>query len=127
MVAVAGIPMAVGSHRIGALNVYDDKPRSWTDDIPASRLLADMATGYILHARRMQEQQALAQQLRQALDSRIVIEQAKGMIAARQRIDSEDAFGVLRAYARRNSRKLHDAAGDVIDGVLNLRSPEGNR
>lgn len=121
MVSVAGIPMVVGSQRIGALNVYDDKPRSWTEDVLAiSQLLADMASGYILHARRLQEQQALTRQLQRALDSRIVIEQAKGMIAARQHLDLNDAFGLLRAYARRNNRKLHDAAADVIDGILNL-------
>ncbi|HVM13664.1 MAG TPA: GAF and ANTAR domain-containing protein [Egibacteraceae bacterium] len=120
LMSVAGIPMTVGHHRIGALNLYHREPRGWEDDVAACQLLADMATGYILHAKRLQESQALTEQLQHALDSRVVIEQAKGMIAARQHLDLDDAFGLLRGYARRNNRKLHDAARDVIDGILNL-------
>ena len=121
MVAVAGIPMAVGDHCIGALNLYDTTEHGSSDeDVAAARLLADMATGYIIHAEQLQQSRQLADQLQHALDSRVVIEQAKGMIAARQHIDLNEAFGLLRSYARSHNRRLHDAARDVVDGILSL-------
>lgn len=121
MAAVAGIPMAVGADCIGALNLYHTQPHPWTDeDVAVARLLADMATGYILHAQKLQESQLLAEQLQHALDSRVVIEQAKGMIAARNGLDVNEAFGLLRGYARANNRRLHDAARGVVAGTVEL-------
>ena len=60
----------------------------------------------------------LNEQLNHALNSRIVIEQAKGVIAERQRLDMEQAFACLRAHARNHNRRLADVARDVIDGTL---------
>ena len=62
----------------------------------------------------------LAEQLQQALDSRVVIEQAKGMLAEQLAMTVDDAFDVLRGHARSNGRKLHDVAGDVVAGALKL-------
>lgn len=121
MASAAGIPLAVGDECIGALNLYHTQVRAWTDeDVAAARLLADMATGYILHAQQLQQTKRLAEQLQHALDSRIVIEQAKGMLAARKDLDLNQAFGLLRGHARGSNRKLHDVARDVVDGSLDL-------
>ncbi|WP_307808403.1 ANTAR domain-containing protein [Streptomyces oryzae] len=59
-----------------------------------------------------------ADELRQALGSRVVIEQAKGMLAERRRGSVEDAFGTLRAYARSRQRPLHQVARDVVEARL---------
>lgn len=121
MTSAVGIPMAVGEHCIGALNLYHRSLRTWSEDeVVVARLLADMATGYIIHAARLEKSKRLAEQLQHALDSRIVIEQAKGMIAARQQIDLNDAFGLLRIHARSHNLRLHDAAQEVVEGLLNL-------
>jgi GAF domain-containing protein len=119
--AVAGLPLRVGDVNIGALNVYADQPREWTgDDVEAAQLLADLATGYIVNAQRLHESRRLAEQLQLALDSRIVIEQAKGILAERRGVDPEQAFDILRGHARSHNRPLHDVAADIIDRTLRL-------
>ena len=60
------------------------------------------------------------EQLTGALNSRIVIEQAKGIIAERHRVDMEQAFARLRTHARNNNRRLGDVAREVVDGTLDL-------
>lgn len=60
----------------------------------------------------------LAEQLSHALNSRIVIEQAKGMVAERERVPMEEAFARLRRHARDHNRRLADIANDVITGQL---------
>lgn len=102
---------------IGALNVYADDPRAWTDDeVTAARLLADMATAYIV----MVDQLHSAEQPQHALESRVIIEQAKGIIATAHDIDMSAAFELLRRHARNGNRKLHDVAAEVVDGTLRL-------
>jgi GAF domain-containing protein len=119
--AAAALPMRIGDRCIGALSIYDDRPREWAgDDVEAAQLLADMATGYILSARQLQKTRQLAEQLQHALDSRVVIEQAKGILAERLGIDPEAAFDILRGYARSHNRRLHDVAAQVIDRTLLL-------
>lgn len=117
--SVAGIPMRLQDYRLGALNLYDDKVRQWgDDDVAAAVALADMATSLVVNARELEQSRRVAEQLRHALDSRVVIEQAKGVIARDRDMGVEDAFGVLRSHARRNNLKLHDAARAVVDGSL---------
>jgi GAF domain-containing protein len=119
--AVAGLPMRIAERRIGALNIYEEGPREWTaDDVEAAQLLADVATGYIVNAQELQKSRQLAEQLQHALDSRIVIEQAKGILAERRQIDPEAAFDILRGYARSHNRVLHDVAAQVINHTLRL-------
>jgi GAF domain-containing protein len=119
--AVAGIPMIVRSERIGALNVYSRDPREWpADDVETAQLLADMASGYIVSTRTLEQHQRLAGQLQHALDSRVVVEQAKGMLAAQHGIDPSAAWERLRSYARNHQAKVHDLAQAVLDGRLTL-------
>jgi len=119
--AVIGLPMRVDERCIGALNVYSDQPREWSDeDIQAAQLLADMASGYIINLRQFEQARQLAAQLQTALDSRVVIERAVGILAERHHLGIAEAFEVLRGYARRNNRKLHEVAGAVIEGTVRL-------
>jgi GAF domain-containing protein len=87
--AVAGVPMIVEDQHIGALNLYRSQPDEWSpDELQSAQLLTDMAAGYIINARALTESAQLAEQLQRALDSRVVIEQAKGVLAGRHGIDT---------------------------------------
>jgi GAF domain-containing protein len=119
--AVAGIPMLAGGQRLGALNLYVRRPREWpADELDIAQVLADMATGYIINARTLSETEQVSAQLQHALDSRIVIEQAKGILAERHRIDPATAFDRLRRYSRSHNRKVHDVARAIVEGTLRL-------
>lgn len=79
--AVASLPLRAEGACIGALTLYCDQPRCWADhDIAVAQLLADMATVYIINATSLNRSQQLAEQLRHALRSRVVAEQAKGIL-----------------------------------------------
>lgn len=117
--AVVGIPMPVGDQRIGALNLYRRAPGAWAhEDLEAAQLLADMASGYILNATQLSESRILAAQLQHALDSRVVVEQAKGVLAERHGVSVHEAFERLRSHARRTSTRIHTVCEQVIDGTL---------
>ena len=120
--AVLGIPLVVGDNALGALNVYNDEPRDWTEsDIQAAYVLADIATSYLLHSSILDEAQRLNEQLQQALDSRVVIEQAKGILAGEHGIGLDTAFSALRNHARSKQATLRTVADAVVN--LGLRPP----
>ena len=77
-----------------------------------------MATIGLLQTRTMEEARALAEQLQGALDSRVIIEQAKGMLAEHASIDLDAAFRFLRGYARSHNEYLSDVARALVDGAL---------
>jgi GAF domain-containing protein len=115
--AVAGIPMCADAVAIGAVNLYDSQPRTWAaEDLRIAGILADIATGYLMHASAAQQQRRTAEQLQQALDTRLIIEQAKGVLAAKHAISIDDAFGRLRTYARDHNERIHDVARGVVNG-----------
>jgi GAF domain-containing protein len=117
MRAVAGIPMRLNGTRVGALNLYNDQAHEWSDEeIGASRVLADLATGYVANASRVDRLQHTAEQLQVALDSRLIIEQAKGLLAGERSISMEQAFSILRGHARSHNASLRA----VADAVVNL-------
>jgi GAF domain-containing protein len=114
--AIAGIPMRCDHQSIGALDLYSTTPRQWSaDDLASARILADMASSYVIHASELDRQRRLNEQLREALDSRIVIEQAKGILAAERRITVDAAFELLRRHARRHSATLRSVAEAVVN------------
>ena len=120
IVAVASIPMRHDDESIGAVDLYGTTPRDWSAaDLGAAVILADMATGYLVQARELARQCRLNEQLREALDSRIVIEQAKGVLAAERNISVDEAFEVLRRHARSHSASLRSVAEAVVS--LGLR------
>lgn len=110
-----GIPMRLRDQCIGALNLFAEEPHGLDEhDEHLARALAEMATIGILHARYAQDKATLAEQLQSALNSRVSIEQAKGIVAAQAEVEVDDAFALLREHARRNNRRLTEVAGDVI-------------
>ena len=119
--AIAGVPISYDGERIGAINLYANASRAWTtDEFAAARLLSDLAAGYLINRELLRSSQTLAAQLQHALDSRVVIEQAKGIVAGRHGMDPDAAFEVLRAYARSNRKKLHDVATNVVRGTIDV-------
>lgn len=118
--AVLGIPLTVGEQRLGALNVYYADSRTWTaEDLESAEVLANVAASYILHASRLEQAQRVNEQLQHALTSRIMIEQAKGLLAGEYGVSVDSAFDVLRGHARHNNATLHSVADAVV--LLGLR------
>lgn len=117
--SVHALPMRLRGTVIGALNLFHvDRGEMRRADLDAAQALADVATIAILQHRAALEAHVLSDQLNHALNSRIVIEQAKGMVAERRNLDMADSFGLLRGYARNNNRRLVDVASDLIAGRL---------
>lgn len=117
--AVQALPLRLRGNVIGALNLFHVEPGEMPKaDIDAGRALADVATIAILQHRAALEAQLLNEQLNEALNTRIVIEQAKGVVAERLTVDMQQAFGALRQHARNNNLRLADVAQDVVDGRL---------
>jgi GAF domain-containing protein len=124
--AADAIPMRLRAHTIGVLNLFRSTPGSLNDDdVVAAQALADIATIAIVQHRAALDAQLLNRQLTEALTSRIVIEQAKGMIAERRHLPIDAAFAMLRNRARRTNQRLADVARDIVDGNLdpNLLDP----
>jgi GAF domain-containing protein len=122
--AVAGIPMLAEGSAIGAVNLYGTEPRNWAaEDLRIASVFANIATGYLVHASAAQQHQRTAEQLQQALSTRVIIEQAKGVLAAQREIDVDEAFQLLRKHAREHGSRIHDVARAVVDGDLQLAVP----
>ena len=117
--SVHALPMRLRGTVIGALNLFHIEPGEMRQaDVIAAQAMADVATIGVLQHRAALEAQVLNEQLNHALNSRIVIEQAKGIIAEREGLNMEQAFSTLRNHARHHNLRLVDVAGDVIDGTL---------
>jgi GAF domain-containing protein len=112
---VAGIPMRLADQIIGALNLYSPEPRSWSDaDIAVARVLADVATSYVVNASKLRQQEQLSEQLQEALESRVVIEQAKGITAQQHAVSIEQAYQRMRRHARTNNASLRMVAEAIV-------------
>ncbi|WP_050507203.1 GAF and ANTAR domain-containing protein [Streptomyces rimosus] len=115
VVALASVPLCGDGRVLGAVDLYDTTARPWpSHDLSAIRLLNDIATAYLAHSTALDEWKRLADQLRQALASRVVIEQAKGVISAVRQVSVDEAFDHLRRHARYRRAKLHDTAREVV-------------
>ena len=122
--AAVGLPCLLCDDVVGALTLYMDTPGTMSSDgDELSRGLANtMSLGVTAH--RSRELAARAAQLQGALDSRVVIEQAKGMLAERESITVDEAFSLLRSHSRGTGTKLREVAQDVVKGVLRLPREE---
>jgi GAF domain-containing protein len=115
MAGVAAIPMRLNTQIIGALNLYSAEPRDWSDeDIAVAAVLADMATSYMVNASKLRQQQQLSEQLQEALESRVVIEQAKGITSQQKSVTLERADQLMRTHARSNSASLRAVAEAIV-------------
>jgi AmiR/NasT family two-component response regulator len=115
------VPLRLRDTTIGTLNLFRTTAGTMSRvDVEAARGLADMATIGILHERAIRESDIAREQLQNALTSRVVIEQAKGVISQLRGVDMDEAFRILREYSRSNNRALRDVADAVVRRSLTL-------
>jgi GAF domain-containing protein len=122
--AVQALPMRLRDQVIGALNLFRAAPGPFgAEVVHVGQALADVATISLLHERSMRRTDTLNEQLQTALNSRVVIEQAKGKLAERLGIDVNQAFTLLRDQARNRNQRLSDLARAFVDGTQPITSP----
>ncbi|SOE31914.1 GAF and ANTAR domain-containing protein [Streptomyces sp. OK228] len=114
--AVQALPMRLRDESVGALNLFRATPGPFDlAATPLAQALADVATISLPQQRSSRRSTVLNEQLQTALNSRVLIEQAKGKLSERQSIDMEQAFTALRGHARSHNRRLSDVARAFID------------
>ncbi len=117
--SVHALPMRVRTEVIGAMNIFLTRPGVLSEaDIALGQGLADIATIGLLQKRAVTEKNLLANQLQNALSSRVLIEQAKGMYAERHHVTVPVAFTRIRTHARNTGQPLSNVATQVIEGAL---------
>jgi GAF domain-containing protein len=122
VLAVLSVPIRVASQPVGTLDVYSTQPRAWTThELEGAGEFAAVAGELVQTSVELASQRLEVAQLRQALTSRIWIEQAKGVLAATQGVSPEAAFQQLRARARASSRKLAEVAQEVVQDAQRQR------
>ena len=113
---ICAVPLRVRTDVIGALNLFrsSDEPFTGTE-MEIAQAMAEMAAIGLIQERALRERNLLAAQLQAALNSRVIIEQAKGMISEYLTVTVDDAFKLLRNYAHYHNRKLSEVASDVVE------------
>lgn len=119
--SVHALPMRLRDSVIGAMNLFRTTSQPLDSDrIELGQALADIATIGIMHERTVRHYEVVTEQLQLALNSRIAIEQAKGILVERLGISIEESFDILRRHARSNNNRLSETAQAVVDGNLQL-------
>lgn len=122
---VHAVPLRHQDEVLGALNVFDKEPREVDDrDAEIVHALADAATAAVLQVRALRAARNLSEQLQGALRSRVVVEQAKGILAERLHIEVDAAFDALRTYARNRNLQLAEVARSLVAGELGIEALE---
>ena len=120
--AVTAVPMRLRGQVLGALNLFLTEAVDLTDeDLVVAQALADLATIAILQDRLTIDDRTLISQLRTALETRVVIEQAKGIVAHDSGLTMDEAFGRIRNHARNSNERLRDIAAAIVSGDLTSR------
>jgi GAF domain-containing protein len=124
--SVHAVPLRYRDTAVGALNIFlDDRLVISDDDIVVAKALAHTATISIFQDAAARHARTVTAQLQGALNSRVAIEQAKGMIVERARVDMEEAFARLRRYARGHNLRLSELAASLVDGSASLDAVAG--
>jgi len=120
--SVHAFPLRLRSEVIGVLNVFGSQPGSTLDDadVPIVQALADVAAIGLLQERTIRRGEILTEQLQGALNSRIVIEQAKGAVAQIHGVNVDEAFTLIRNYARRSNRRIGEVAHTIVTNPAGL-------
>lgn len=123
--AIEAIPMRLRNTTIGTLNLLRSIPGPPPpEDLSAARAFADVATIGILHERTVREKESVSTQLQTALNSRVMIEQAKGVVAFTAGVPITEAFNLIRTYARTRGLRLSDVAARVVQREIRLTARE---
>jgi GAF domain-containing protein len=116
---ICAVPLRVRTDVIGALNLFRSSDEPFTAaEMEIAQAMAEMAAIGLIQERALRERNLLVTQLQAAVNSRVIIEQAKGMLAEYLILTVDDAFTLLRNYARYHNRKLSEVAGDVVSRRL---------
>jgi GAF domain-containing protein len=119
--SVCAVPLRLKDHVLGCLNLFIGEPVALSEaEIALAQALADVASIAIIQDMATREAAIREGHLQHALNSRIVIEQAKGMIAERGGVDMDEAFGRLRSFARNNNRGLTEVAEGLVAGEVSI-------
>ncbi|KZC95077.1 MULTISPECIES: GAF and ANTAR domain-containing protein [Clavibacter] len=125
-VSVHAIPLRLRGDIIGSLNLFRDHEGVLNDaDAVAAQALADVATISVLQERTIRDSTVVRDQLRHALDSRVLIEQAKGVIAHTHGVDMDEAFRMIRRQARSTSQAMPQVAEGIVAGRITLERARG--
>jgi transcriptional regulator with GAF, ATPase, and Fis domain len=123
--SVHALPLRLRDETIGALNLFSVAATALQpDELRIGQALADIATISILQERAVRRHEVVNEQLQMALNSRVIIEQAKGVLAERNQTGVDDAFMALRQYARNHNRRLTEVASEVVRGTLLITDSE---
>ncbi len=118
ILAILSIPLIVDGKPVGVLNLYARTPRAFSAvDRQLAELLAGQAAIAVTAALRHYDEVTLSNNLRIALSSRSVIDQAMGIVMAQRRCDPEEAFGTLRTISQRRNIKLRNIAAELVDAT----------
>lgn len=117
--AVQAVPLRLRNEIIGALNLFQTATGELDPaDIQVAQALADVATIGILQERAISRSEVLTEQLQGALNSRIIIEQAKGRLAESADLDMDEAFQRMRSHSRATNTRMSQLAHDLVDGTV---------
>lgn len=128
--SVVAVPMRWRDTTLGSLNLFRTDPADAGErDVTVARALADLTTIAIVHAHAVDGAHQVIDQLQGALDTRVSIEQAKGIVAESGKLDMVAAFDRIRRHARSSNQRLADVSAKIISGELDIetltRSDEG--
>ena len=113
--------MRLRKERLGALNLFANQAYGLIEpDEAVAQAMADVATIGILHQRFILQRQEVSEQLEAAFNARVILEQAKGVVAEAAKIDVDEAFTLIRAYARDQGLLLSEVAKQLIDRDLDV-------
>jgi GAF domain-containing protein len=113
---MCAVPLRVRADVIGAMNLFRGTDEPFTDaELGIAQAMGEMAAIGLIQERALRERSLLTEQLQAALNSRVVLEQAKGMLAEYLMMTVDEAFQLLRTYARDRNRKLSQVASDVVN------------
>jgi GAF domain-containing protein len=116
--AVLGVPLHVDHVAVGSLNVYRDQPHDWTDaEVDALTAYSSLIAGLLRTALHAQRGERLAEQLQHALDHRVIIERAVGVVMGRKNINAVEAFNRLRSQARNTRRTVADVCAELLAAI----------
>jgi transcriptional regulator with GAF, ATPase, and Fis domain len=119
--SVHAIPLRLRGQVIGSLNLFRDREGALNEaDAIAAQALADVATISVLQERTIHDSSVVRDQLQRALDTRVVIEQAKGVLAYTHDVDMDAAFRLIRQQARSTQSPMSEVAAGVVDGTLRI-------
>ena len=125
--SLLSVPLVIASETVGTLNVYSEEPNAFgSDEVNAATLLAAQAAVCVANVKAHESCVRRIEQLQEALETRVVIEQAKGVLMERHTIDDASAFERLKESSQHTNVKLRAVAADVVEGVLE-RTRNGQR